>query len=228
MYKKITIKHVAWVFILIQILNLTGCRACRRGEGDPEVTVSSGPIVLQMKDEVSQEGIWEEDPKVKRIEIGPSKRQIKEEPPPAEVAEKVAEKEAEPKTTDLALPPDTHEETDLTARLREKMLDAYAGKEEALPDVKIYLSDMGYDEFISYYKNLGYKTNTVAVPAKEVIGPVLEQRPELVGKINLADYEDIIIHQVMVDDAGISAADKYIDPDTFEVINKTFVTKMNK
>lgn len=215
------------IFIIIMITiiasQLIACRSCKR-EADPEITVTSGPILLEMAEK--EKSTKESGPRIRRIEIGPSGRSLEE---GAQVEEsQPSGEETQAAKTDLALPPDTFEETDLTARLREKMMDAYAGKEEALPDVKIYLSEMKYDEFVNYYKNLGYHVNTVAVPATEVIEPVLEQRPELTGKVKLADYEGIVIHQVMVDGAGISAADKYIDPDTFEVIDKTFVTKMNK
>jgi hypothetical protein len=181
--------------------------------------ISAETLILTTSKEVVVEK--EKESNIKRIEIGPSGR--REELPTEEEL-----KSAFKPVSVANLPPNTYEETDLSARLREKMMDAYAGQEDSIPDVKIYLSEMKYNEFVDYYRGLGYKVNTMAVPAMQVIEPALEQRPEMAEKINLADYEEIVIHQVMIDDAGISAADKYIDPDTFQVINKTFVTKMNK
>lgn len=201
-------------------LSMASCRACKRNQ-EPEVTISGRSVTLKVK-QPPPEPVASYDPNIKRIEIGPRKTAEPEEPSVEDEKQEYVPQKIS------ALPPATYEDTDLSARLREKMLDAYAGKEEAIPDVKIYISDMKYDEFVNYYKNLGYNVNTVAVPATQVIEPVLEQRPELAGKIDLSKYEEIVIHQVMIDDAGISAADKYIDPDTFEVIDKTFVTKMNK
>lgn len=213
---------------ILFILSTEGCSSCRK-ESDPEIRVASNPLTLEMTNPVKEPDDGSRS-KIKRIEIGPSKRKVVEEASPVETvpAEVAAAEEGAYKTANTSLPPDTFEESDLTERLRQKMTDAYAGREQAVPDVKIYLSEMNYDDFVGYYNNLGYHVNKVAVPAREVIEPVLEQRPELAGKINLADYDNVVIHQVMIDDAGISAADKYIDPDTFEIVNKTFVTKMNK
>lgn len=215
-----TILLFSLIFPLIFLISCKSCKSCKR-EAEPEVTISGDTLLLEVEEGEFVEKKDKEDSKIKRIEIGPRKEYRTPEPEAEEEVEYTP-----PKIS--ALPPDTYEETDLSARLREKMVAAYDGQEEAIPDVKIYLSDMKYNEFVDYYKSLGYSVHTVAVPAKQVIEPVLEQRPEMASKINLADYEDVVIHQVMVDDAGISAADKYIDPDTFEVIDKTFVTKMNK
>lgn len=209
------------VLILFFVAHQTSCRSCKK-EKEPEVTVSSAQLILQTKGDAPEDETVDKGPKIRRIEIGPSKRESEESP--AEVQPTAAERIKE---AIASLPPNTFEESDLTERLRDKLADAY-GSEEDVPDVKIYVSEMKYDQFIDYYKKLGYKTKTVAVPATQIIEPVLAQRPELIDKINLADYENVIIHQVMIDEAGISAADKYIDPDTFEVVEKTFVTKMNK
>jgi len=197
-----------------------GCHGCHR-DTSPETTIVASSVMLEARDIPDEEPAKPTGPKIRRITIGPRTRRIEA---VADVPVTSQEKLAEMSK----LPPDTFEETDLSSRLREKMLDAYQGREEDIPDVKIYISDMRYDEFVSYYQNLGYKVSTVAVPASQIIEPVLDQRPEMKSKINMADYDNVVIHQVMVDEAGISASDKYIDPDTFEVIDKTFVTKMNK
>ena len=212
---------IATFLTLSIIIFISGCRSCVKSE-EPEITIAATPIILEGREiEVIAESVIEKKSNIKHITIGPRNKKIKKEyEPEPEVATK--------KMTQTALPPNTYEETDLSARLRDKMLDAYKGREDQMPDVKIYLSEMNYDEFIAYYKGLGYRVRTVAVPARQVIEPVLNQRPELAGKINIAAYDDIVIHQVMVNEAGISAADKYIDPDTFQVIDKTFVTKVSK
>lgn len=218
-------KLLTLLAIFYFVFSSSSCRSCK--DDEPAVKIVTDPIVIEGMDDDDFGNMPVRSPNVRRIDIKgggghvPTVKDETTELPAAEGEKRDAVREA-------GLPPETYEETDLTARLREKMLDAYGGKEEKIPDVKIYISDMKYDEFITYYQNLGYDVKTVAVPAKQVIEPVLEQRPELAGKIKLSDYEGVVIHQVMVNEAGISAADKYIDPDTFEVVEKTFVTKMNR
>lgn len=223
-------KLLLHIFLLLIIVSFIGCGSCRRNK-EPTTTVTSRPLTLDTREaEKEVDAIEKKGPKIRYIEIGPSKKgeqEAEEEGPDKEKINEIAE--INKKIAEAAsLPPETYEETDLTNRLRSKLLEAYGGKEENLPDVKIYTSEMKYDDFVTHYKNLGYKVQTVAVPASQVIEPVLSQRPELAGKINIADYEDVVIHQVMIDELGISAADKYIDPDTFQVIDRTFVTKMGK
>lgn len=220
-------KHRGVAFMTITTLTLLIAlfflHSCKKNN-EPVTTITAGPVELHSKEErlIQRTEIRNDQQnggKIYRIDIkgaGDSVEQTVTMPQDMKPAYK------------LTIPPDTYEETSLSDRLREKMLEAYAGKESSMPDVKIYLSNMNYDEFIQYYKNLGYKMHTVAVPATDVIDPVLTQKPELAKKINRASYENVVIHQVLIDEAGISAADKYIDPDTFQVIDKTFVTKMNK
>lgn len=215
--------------IIISLLTVflfaaSSCDSCKKSD-EPEVTISSSEVILYTRD-------WEEKsvkrekgkPRIRRIEIGPSERVVEEDIKTS----KAAPVQDVKSIIDSDLPPKTTLENDMTERLRDKMLDAYEGREDEIPDVQIYLSEMKYDEFVKYYEKLGYKVQTVEVPAIQVIEPVLESRPELASKLDMAKYEDTVIHQVMVDGAGISAADKYIDPDTFEVIDKTFVTKMSR
>lgn len=212
-------KILATLLVILIVGSFAGCRACKKSD-EPVVTISAAPVTIEGRAEEPAALPAGKGSNVKHITIGPGKGEDEEPAAPQEEPAK--------KISDVALPPNTFEETDLSARLREKMLDAYKGREDDMPDVKIYLSDMKYDEFVNYYKGLGYSVRTVAVPARQVIEPVLDLRPELAGKINLSAYDDVVIHQVMVDDAGISAADKYIDPDTFQVLDKTFVAKVNK
>lgn len=212
------------VLLIIPILFLSNmaCKSCRYKDAEPETMISSDTLLMGGSGP-EQEIVKDTKPKIRTIEIGPSRRRTEE---PVQTI--VEQKETPKKALQELLPPKTYEETDLTSRLQDKMSEAYAGRESEIPDVKIYLSDMQYGEFVDYYRNLGYKVKTITVPASEVIRPVLDQRPDLSKKLNIEDYEGITIRQVMVHEAGISAADKYIDPDTFEVVDKTFVTKMNK
>lgn len=204
---------------IILCIAIFGIFSCKRNL-EPEVTIEAGPIKLDFEKKIEPKQIAKKladkkKSKIKRIEIGPSGKKESDE---------ISNNEVE---QEKILPPNTTVEADLTARLQQKLKDAY-GSSDDMPDVKIYISEMGYDEFISYYQNLGYKVHTVAVPAIQVVEPVLQQKPELADKINLADFENVVIHQVMVDEIGISAADKYVDPNTFQIVEKTFVTKINK
>jgi len=217
------LKRITLLIIIFALL--PACKSSCNRNKEPETTISSGSLALEVRESDKKE-IYSEKKKrsnIRRIEIGPSKRKIDE--PMIREPESVKPVD---KMVDVSLPPRTFVETDLTERLRSKLSDAYGGRKEDIPDVKIYLSEMNYPDFIQYYKGLGYKVHTVSVPASQVIEPVIDQRPELAGKIDISKYEGVIIHQVMVDEVGISAADKYIDPDTFEVIDRTFVTKVKK
>lgn len=115
---------------------------------------------------------------------------------------------------------------DLTQRLKEKMAEAYGGDMGRVPDAKIYLGTNSLQDFIEFYEQRGYRVQRIAVPVQRILQPVLRDRPELQGKIRLEDYADVVIHQAMVEGTGISAADRYIDPDTYEVVDRLFVTEM--
>jgi hypothetical protein len=115
---------------------------------------------------------------------------------------------------------------DLTMRLREKMAEAYGGDMKRAPKASIYLSNGTLKEFIGFYEDRGYKVTRVAVPVTRILKPVLRDRPELAGRIRLEDYEGVSVHQVMIEGTGISAADRYIDPETYEVVDRLFVTEM--
>jgi len=124
------------------------------------------------------------------------------------------------------VPPSTFKADDLTMRLREKMAEAYGGDVKRVPEATIYLSNGTIDEFIDFYEQRGYKVSRITVPVKRILQPVLREKPELAEKIKLDDYGDTVIHQVMVEGTGISAADKYVDPDTYKVVDRLFVTEM--
>lgn len=124
------------------------------------------------------------------------------------------------------VPPGTNLSEDLTMRLKERMAESYGGDMAKVPKAKIYLGSGGIDDFIKFYEERGYHVQRVAVPVKRILQPVLRDRPELADRIHLDDYRDDVIHQVMVEGTGISAADRYIDPDSFQVVDRLFVTEM--
>lgn len=124
------------------------------------------------------------------------------------------------------VPPSTFKADDLTMRLREKMAEAYGGNLERVPEATIYLSNGTLEEFIDFYEQRGYQVSRITVPVKRILQPVLREKPELASKIQLERYEGVVIHQAMVDGTGISAADRYVDPDSYQVIERLFVTEM--
>ncbi|GEM_PF-6299329 len=124
------------------------------------------------------------------------------------------------------VPPGTFQAEDLTMRLREKMAEAYGGDVKRVPNATIYLSNGTLEEFISFYEERGYHVQRVTVPVQRILQPVLRDKPELADRIHLENYADAAIHQAMVEGTGISAADKYIDPDSYEIVDRLFVTEM--
>jgi|GEM_PF-7079231 len=212
-------------YILALVISLTSAAfsACSSCDDRPAAKIRSDPIIMSGEDFYTEGSKVAEKDGIKRIDIRSRRNAGGEE---GSVGGETATSEMRP--VEPSLPPETYEDTALTERLREKMKGAYEGRESEMPDVKIYTSNLNYDEFVDYYRRLGYPLDTVEVPASEVIAPVLKQRPELASKINLKDYEGVTIRQVIVKGAGISAADKYIDPDTFAIVDKTFVTKTGK
>ncbi|MBI2343656.1 MAG: hypothetical protein HYV02_04915 [Deltaproteobacteria bacterium] len=152
--------------------------------------------------------------------------------PPKKAPPRVAEVPPDEILSDLTssgpppVPPSAFQADDLTMRLREKMAEAYGGDVSRVPNATIYLSNDTIEGFIDFYEERGYTVTRIAVPVTRILQPVLRDKPELAEKIHLDDYEGITIHQVMVEGTGVSAADKYIDPDTYEVVDRLFVTEM--
>jgi len=122
------------------------------------------------------------------------------------------------------LPTDVAIDSRLTGRLKEKLAQAYEGRGTKAPEIEIYTSAVSLEEFSKYYTDKGYKVQRTMVPASQVIAPLLEERPELASRVQASNYSGVNINQVIVEGASISAADKYIDPETYEIVYKTFVT----
>ena len=122
-------------------------------------------------------------------------------------------------------PPGAVEEEGLSKRLTDKLKESKIPFNENNPP-KIYVSNQTINEFSSYYESKGQKVSRMSIPASVLIAPLLQEHPELAAKIDVKAMENTVITQVVVEGSGISAADKYIDPDTLQVVDKLFVTDM--
>lgn len=180
---------------------------CSRKTDEPE-RASSKALELSRPVVEKQEVVKNN---VKVINIGPSKE-----------APRTEERSFE--APSAPLPSDAGFNDALTSRLKEKMKEAFAGRESAMPDVDIYTSATSLESFSRYYEERGYKIQRTSIPASQIIAPLLDEKPELRDKISLGNYAGITINQIIVEGINVSAADKYIDPETYEVVYKTFVT----
>lgn len=125
----------------------------------------------------------------------------------------------------IQTPPGAVEEEALSKRLMDKLKESKISFNENNPP-KIYVSNQTITEFSSYYESKGQKVSRMSIPASVLIAPLLQEHPELANKIDMNKIENTVINQVVVEGSGISAADKYIDPDTLQVVDKLFVTDM--
>jgi hypothetical protein len=122
-------------------------------------------------------------------------------------------------------PPGAVEEEALSKRLTDKLKESKIPYNENNPP-KIYVSNQTISEFSNYYESKGQKVSRMSIPASVLIAPLLQEHPELAAKIDMKTIENTVINQVVVEGSGVSAADKYIDPDTLQVVDKLFVTDM--
>lgn len=122
-------------------------------------------------------------------------------------------------------PPGAVVEEGLSKRLTDKLKEAKIPFNDKNPP-KIYTSSQSISEFSNYYESKGQKVSRMSIPAALLIRPLLQEHPELAAKVNMDELEKITINQVVVEGTGVSAADKYIDPDTLQVVDKLFVTDM--
>lgn len=198
------IKKKYFVFILAPLFFFSACSSCFEEE---PAQVSSGTVLLGQVPK-AERPVDSSLPKVKVINIGPSKDS------PNQTASASASD----------IPREVNVDDALTSRLKDKLNEAFRGRGTSPPDIEIYTGSMGLDQFSKYYEDKGLKIQRTSVPASQIIAPLLDEKPELAGKINLADYAGVSINQVIVEGENISAADKYIDPETYEVVYKTFVT----
>ncbi len=129
----------------------------------------------------------------------------------------------EPRITQA--PPGSIEEEGLTKRLMDKLKESNIPFNEKNPP-KIYTSNQSISEFSSYYESRGQRVSRMSIPAAVLIRPLLQDHPELATKVDIDALDKVAINQVVVEGTGISAADKYIDPDTLQVVDKLFVTDM--
>lgn len=213
-------KCVRLITIVCSLISWGGCAGCPR-RGDDVTSVTSGPVTLQRPRTVA--------------ETAPSRRPA-EPPTPRPAAEApVASPPAAPaqdllstlvKSGPPPVPPNSYVAEDLTRRLREKMAESFGGDLAKVPDAKIYLGVEGLEQFVKFYEPRGYRIQRMTIPASQIIQAAMRERTELATRIDLKDYEGVMIEQVIVEGTGVSAANKYIDPDTFQVIDKLFITVM--
>ena len=203
------------VKILLPVVFL-GLSACSSDNEEP-VKVSSSSV-LHDNSQSQQESVATKQlngPRVRVINIGPSKD---------DSSDSDSYSSSTQPRGDSTVPKEFAVDTSLTDRLHDKLKEAYASRGGKPPDIEIYTGSQSLDQFAKHYEELGYKILRTSVPAGQVIGPLLDEKPELASKVSLANYSGININQVIVEGANISAADKYIDPVTYEIVYKTFVT----
>jgi len=205
------------MLFIASLLCFSSCSSCQKD--DEPTRVSSNAITLKGNVQKSAEPyISKREPRVRVINIGESARH----------------EDQEGSSTkpiyggNASLPPETELNDTLTNRLKEKMQESYSDRGTTPPAVDIYTSAQSLEEFSRYYEDRGHNIQRTRIPASQIIAPLLEEKPELRDKISIAQYAGIYINQVIVEGQNISAADKYIDPETYEVINKTFVTVTKK
>jgi hypothetical protein len=186
------------------------CGGCPSKVEEP-TRVSSGAVTL--KGPAGEQGPYADQPNVRVIKIGPSKD-----------ASSAPESAASVSSPSADVPREVAVDASLTSRLKDKLNAAFEGKGTAPPEIEIFTGNMSLDAFAQYYESRGRKIQRTSVPASQIIGPLLEEKPELAGKISLGNYSGVTINQVIVEGQNISAADKYIDPVTYEIVYKTFVT----
>lgn len=195
----------------VMMLQMASCGGCLTREDEP-VQVGSQTLTFETAEKQQpQKSVApaQNQPRVRVINIGPSKN--------TEGRQQQADSNQE-------VPSEVVVDTTLTSRLKERLAEAFEGRGSTPPEVDIYTGSMSIDGFAKYYEDRGFKIQRTSVPASQVIAPLLDEKPELSDKIMLSNYAGIVINQVIVEGANISAADKYIDPETYEVVYKTFVT----
>lgn len=194
--------NTAFHFLLLAscFLLLSSCSPCGRQE---QVTRVVSPQQLILSAPAKPQQPPPPGPRIRVITVGPSKEKPGELP---------------------LIPPAASLSDALTGKLRENLQKSFKGEE--IPEMSIYLSDMSLDDFIAYYEQRGYKVTRSALPASSLISSILPEHPELQERIG--EYAGITINQVIIEGEDISASDKYIDPETFNVMNKTFITVAGK
>lgn len=210
-------RHLSCLCLIL----LSSCAGCPwRAEEETVTSLESEAITLQLPrpPETAPVAKLTPPPTEPDTPERPTETAAPEEP--AQILEQLAQSGPPP------VPPGTYVDEALTMRLKEKMAKAYGDDITQVPDLKIYLSNGSLEEMIDFYEERGYQPQRISVPIRRILQPVLRDKPELADRIRLEDYDDMVIHQVMIEGTGISAADKYIDPDTYEVIERVFVTEM--
>lgn len=212
--------HLRTCILLFLTTALSGCSGCPR-RGDDPLTVTGAAVTLP-------ESVPPEPVKVVPLPAPPSTPSTPLTPtgPAVEAAPHADSLATLARSGTPPVPPGAYVADDLTQRLKEKMAEAYEGDLTKVPDAKIYLGQQDLDSFARFYEQRGYKTQRVTIPASQIIQAAMRDRRDLVDRITLSDYDGVVIEQIIVEGTGVSAANKYIDPDTLRVIDRLFVTVM--
>lgn len=211
--------RIFFIISMVAVSFLYGCSACQEQES---TVVSSATLQLLLPPPVVDEPKVAKSsaaPRVYRIDLRGDRSAATDVPPqigtePAPVPS-------------AAMPPGAFLDDGLTNRLQERIRESQ-GDAAGPIKAQIYTSNQTLDEFVSYYENRGYKVTRVSIPATQIISPALRGNPDLASRVRLEDFENVQINQVIVEGAGISAADKYVDPDSFRMIDRLFITSMGK
>lgn len=220
--------HALLVTIVLGSTLQLGCSGCREPES---IQVSGQSLELEAQKQAAQQAQQAQQP------TGPRVIEIKAKPYSG-TTEKTGSAPAgdtaltiipvtptPPPVAKTQAPPGAVEEEGLSKRLTDKLKESKIPFNENNPP-KIYVSNQTISEFSNYYESKGQKVSRMSIPASVLIAPLLQEHPELAAKIDVKAMENTIITQVVVEGSGISAADKYIDPDTLQVVDKLFVTDM--
>lgn len=208
-------------FTYLFVTSITVIVGCSKSQ-DPNAvtTIESTPVALMKQEPPEKPKVLKIAPPPEHVEIVEEKTQEISPPQSIEEVMNSVNEGAPP------IMPGSFESEDLTMRLREKMSKAYGGDISRVPEATIFLSNERLEDFISFYEERGYQVQRVSVPVTRILAPVLRDKPELSNQLQIENYEGVSINQAMIEGTGISAADRYIDPDTYEVIERLFITEM--
>lgn len=209
---------VIGIWCLVIFFFFESCSGCPR-RGEEILTVTGAPVTLNEPAPPAPVVPTPSPPPTPQRAVIPSPPREPTAPAPDLLA-------ALAKSGPPPVPPGATVATDLTQRLKEKLAEVYGGEIGKVPDAKIYLGSDTLDAFSKFYEQRGYKTQRVSIPVSQIIQAAIRDRQELSEQVRLEDYEGVVIEQVMVDGTGVSAADKYIDPDTLKVVDRLFITMM--
>jgi hypothetical protein len=214
---------VLHVLAIIFFLTFNACSGCREPE---PVQIEGQSLALQARSQPQPGSLQSSGPRVIEIKARPYTGEKTGSTPASEAAISIGTPTPAANTPKITqAPPGSIEEEGLTRRLMDKLKESNIPFNDKNPP-KIYTSNQSISEFSSYYESRGQRVSRMSIPAAVLIRPLLQDHPELATKVDIDALDKVTINQVVVEGTGISAADKYIDPDTLQVVDKLFVTDM--